>query len=176
MRPLTFKGFLKTYLQDLAGTSTTSLSRLVNLAQSENPRLREPLFLYAHASNQTDRFIKLTKGTPQFKSAAKLACLYTWPELETALEAQDSSIPSGYRKAYNSYRSKRDHNKSNEHTKALMWQRILKLKQEKEVSNYRVYKDLNLNPGNANAFLKHGDTKKLSLPTARKTLAYLESL
>jgi len=176
MRPLTFKGFLKTYLQELAGTPTTSLSRLVDLSRTENPRLREPLFLYACASKQTDRFLTLAKDYPQFKDAAKLARLYNWQELQAALETNGGSIPTGYQKVYDSYRSKRDQHKNEEHTKTLIWQKVLKLKQEKAVSNYRIYKTLNLNPGNANAFLKHGDTTKLSLPTARKTLAYLETL
>lgn len=43
------------------------------------------------------------------------------------------------------------------------------------VSNYRIYTDLKLNPGNLNAWLKHGDSSKVSLYTARKTLQYMEN-
>ena len=35
------------------------------------------------------------------------------------------------------------------------------------------YHDLNLNPGNLNAWLTHQDCSKVSLNTARKTLNYL---
>ena len=53
---------------------------------------------------------------------------------------------------------------------------LTKLQKEKNISNYRIYKDLELNPGNINAYLKHGDPSKLSLATARKTLDYLEAV
>ena len=55
----------------------------------------------------------------------------------------------------------------------MMFQRIAQLQQEKEITNYAVYKALNLNPGNTNAFLKNGDVSKLSLDTVRRILEYV---
>lgn len=54
-----------------------------------------------------------------------------------------------------------------------MCRRISKVKQAKCVTNYRIYKELNLNPGNVNAFLKNENTSKVSLDTARKILAFV---
>ena len=47
--------------------------------------------------------------------------------------------------------------------------------QRRRFSNYRIYTDLHLNPGNLNAWLKHGDCGKVSLKTARSVLRYAES-
>ena len=51
--------------------------------------------------------------------------------------------------------------------------KISEVKEAKSVSNYRIYKTMNLNPGNVNAFLKNEDTSKVSLDTARKILAFV---
>mgnify|MGYP007101856538 CR=1 FL=1 len=65
--------------------------------------------------------------------------------------------------------------------KALIWQFNLKTMQqtpvqvqkEKRCSNYRIYKDLDLNPGNINSWLKDGDGTKVSFHTAERILDYL---
>ena len=54
-----------------------------------------------------------------------------------------------------------------------MYRRISEVKQAKCVTNYRIYKELNLNPGNVNAFLKNEDISKVSLDTARKILTFV---
>ena len=56
-----------------------------------------------------------------------------------------------------------------------MRQKVKRLQEKKGVTTYRIYTDLELNPGNLNAWLKHGDGAKVSLETARITLRYMES-
>ena len=51
--------------------------------------------------------------------------------------------------------------------------RIVELQEEKGITNYRIYKSLNLNPGNVNAFLKNGDVSKMGLNTVRKILEFV---
>jgi hypothetical protein len=92
------------------------------------------------------------------------------------LENNSPNIKYEYQKVYNSYLAEKNKVKNEAHTKQLMRNRILKLKSEKKVSNYKIYTDLKLNPGNMNAFLKKGDTSKISLQTARMTIDYLEQL
>ena len=46
MRKLTFEGFLKQYVTELSGVQTASIHKLANCLH-ENPRLKEPLYLYA---------------------------------------------------------------------------------------------------------------------------------
>ena len=43
-----------------------------------------------------------------------------------------------------------------------MRNKVVKLQKAQGVSNYRLYADLRLNPGNFNAWLKHGDPNKVS--------------
>lgn len=47
MRELTFRGFLAQYVKQLSAEKTNSLYKLAAEAGSSNPRLREPLLLYA---------------------------------------------------------------------------------------------------------------------------------
>ena len=96
-------------------------------------------------------------------------------EMEKQLRAEPSELPEAYGKVWHRYlvynylvykkRGKRD-----EETKELMRQQIVHLQAERGVSNYWLYTSLGLNPGNLNAWLKHGDGKKVSLKTARAVL------
>jgi len=176
MRILTFKGFLKSYVQSLAGTNTTSIRKLAMVAQTQNPRLCHALALYAFADNKIDQLAKATCKDSALNKAVQQLNHYSWLELENALAQDDSHVQAEYQKVYRSYLSVRDRHKSDNHTKSLMHKKITDLKMQKTVSNYRIYTTLGLNPGNANAFLKNADTSKLSLDTARKILAYLTAL
>lgn len=80
-----------------------------------------------------------------------------------------------YRKCWNSYVSVRDKKLHELHTKQLMAKKINTLQQQYGISNYQVYKNLELNPGNINAFLTHADGSKVSLDTARRILNYVRS-
>ena len=59
MRKLTFEGFLKQYVAELSGVQTASIHRLADCL-SENPRLKEPLFLYALAYDKVDLLLRYT--------------------------------------------------------------------------------------------------------------------
>ena len=54
-----------------------------------------------------------------------------------------------------------------------MYKKIFEVKHQKCITNYRIYKELNLNAGNVNSFLKYGNTDKLSVETVRKVLAFI---
>ena len=59
--------------------------------------------------------------------------------------------------------------------KELIHRRVLELQQKKKLTNYRLYTDLRLNPGNVNAWLKHNDSSKMSLDCARQIYKYAKS-
>ena len=172
MRKLSFRGFLARYLQELSGQSSLRLSQLARLAEGENPRLREPLLLYAAVAGAAHALLAALQDD---KLRAEYERLLMLDNLEELLLVDDSRLPKRYCKVYRSYLSVRDRQDADDHTKQLMWQKAKKLQSEKQVSNYRVYTDLQLNPGNANAFLKNGDPSKVSLNTAREVLRYLEA-
>ena len=89
-----------------------------------------------------------------------------------SLEHIDDSL-SEYKTIYENYLNKKNSKENEDKLKALMQKRIVAIQAEKGISNYRIYKTLNLNPGNVNAFLKKGDTGKVGLNTARKMLVYV---
>lgn len=61
MRELTFRGFLTQYVRQLAVEETNSLYKLTAEASSNNPRLREPLFLYAVYTQKEKILLQATK-------------------------------------------------------------------------------------------------------------------
>ena len=175
MRQLTFKGYLRQYVRALSYAKTNGLYRLAHEAATNNPRLREPLLLYALFWNKAEVLLKATKDRKLYLEYTHYLTTYDVYSMEKALINGDSSLPERLTRVYQSYLVARKKVQNENHTKLLMRNRILKLQKEKNVSTYRLFKDLNLNHGNITAFLKHGDCSKLSLDKARSTLSYLEA-
>lgn len=172
MRQLSFQSFLKRTLRDLSMDGNTAVFQLAK-ELPENPRLLEPLCLYAATLKEETRAHLLQKYPVLGNEYAKNSILMAPAnQLEAKLEAMEDS-GNTYRKLWNSYVSVRDRQEADNHTKLLIHTRIRKLQQDKGISNYRVYTDLHLNPGNLNAFLTRRNCDKVSLNTARLVLQYL---
>ena len=92
--------------------------------------------------------------------------------LETFLLSGDLSE---YKTIYDNFVYMRDRNHKEDSIKALMHAKIVERQSQKGITNYRVYKALNLNPGNINAYLKNCDTSKVSLDTVRNVLAFVNA-
>lgn len=175
MRGLTFEGYLRSYVQHLAGQSTLSLSKLTNLAVSE-PRLVEPLLLWAVVSGRADRLSHLLAGSEdRLEELSALAALERDGELESALAADDSPLPPEYAKVWHSYLVRRDATTRDAQLKLAARKRALALEADKNVTRYRMAKDLGLNPGNLHAFLTQGNVSKLSLDRAYELVRYLDA-
>ena len=174
MRQLTFEGFLSRYLATLSNSGEKSVRKLSREAANGNPRLREPLMLYALMSQKTDLLMSEIKNDKLAAEYRYIAKQYDKKNIKPALENGDEKLPPEYLKVWRSYVSERDRFRADTNTKELMRKRILLMQKQKNVSNYRVYTDLSLNPGNVNAWLKHGDGRKVSLDIARRILRYLE--
>lgn len=175
MRELTFRGFLAQYVRQLSEQETNSLFKLAAQAGSSNPRLREPLFLYAVYSQKQDVLLQATKEPELYTEYHRLVSLYTADEMTQLLEQVSPLLPAEYHKVWRSYQSRKNRGQADDHTKELMRQKVKRLQEKYSVTNYRIYTDLKLNPGNLNAWLKHGDSDKVSLETARRTLRYVEA-
>jgi hypothetical protein len=176
LRKLTFIGFLKQYIRSLSFSETGSLYKLAEEASSDNPRLCEPLFLYALFSGKEKILLSAVKSTELRDEYSSLLELYDKQKMEQELMREDSVLPERYAKVYRSYLCVRNQQRNDAHTKSLMRDRILRLQNEKNVSNYRLYTDLRVNPGNMNAYIKHGDCSKISLKTARNAIDYMEHI
>lgn len=174
MRELTFAGFLKNYVRELSLSGSTGLYALAREAARNNPRLREPLLLYALFTGQEQTLMKATQDSALNRQFKDFMLQYDRQELESLLEAHPASLPLPYQKVWDSYQYCKNKGKVADETKALMRQRILELQKVYHITNYRLYTDLNLNPGNLNAWLKHGTNDKISLNNARKVLQYLQ--
>jgi len=176
MRHLSFLGFLKRYIRLISLTGTNSLYKLAKEAVEENPRLREPLLLYAKFTNKTDVLLRATKSYALYSEYTNLANTYDKEGFERALQDSSSTLPEEYKKVWRSYLSKKNRLQNDNHTKELIRNKVVKLQAAKGVSNYRLYVNLDLNPGNLNFWLKNGDPNKVSLDTARRTMYYLENI
>ena len=176
MRSPTFIGFLKRYVRTLSLANTCGLYKLASEAASSNPRLREPLLLFALFSGKEKMLLAATQSPELRREYSELLGQFGLQEMEQALINNDPRLPDGYGKVYRSYLRVKNRNKNDAHTKSLMRNRIIRLQREKNISNYRLYTDLRINHGNMNAFLKHGDCSKVSLATARRAVAYMQQL
>ena len=174
MRKLTFEGFLKQYVAELAGVQTASVHKLADCL-NENPRLKEPLFLYALVYDKVDLLLRYTANSTVAAEYEQLSKCYSLKQMLLLLEKQSPELPEGYLKIWRSYCSVRDAVLADNNTKELIHRRVLELQQKKKLTNYRLYTDLKLNPGNVNAWLKHNDSSKMSLDCARQIYKYAKS-
>lgn len=174
MRELTFRGFLTQYVKQLSAQETNSLYKLAAEASSNNPRLREPLFLYAVYSQKQAVLLQATKEPELRMEYHRLSSLYTAEGMTELFEQASPLLSAEYHKVWKSYQSRKNRGRADDHTKELMRQKVKRLQAKNGVTNYRIYTDLKLNPGNLNAWLKHGDGDKVSLETARMAVRYVE--
>ena len=174
MRKLTFEGFLKQYVAELSGTQTASVHKLADCLR-ENPRLKEPLYLYALAFDKVNLLLRYTKDPVCLAEYERLSNRYSREQVLALLQNQSAELSEGYLKVWRSYCSVRDAALADNDTKELIHRRVVEIQQKKHLTNYRIYADLKLNPGNVNAWLKHNDSSKMSLDCARQIYKYAKS-
>lgn len=163
MRELSFKGYLEQQLCELSDYNGKSLYKFAKIAE-RNARLKDVLCLYLHFYVSEKLTSQLTK---------KFVYLSDCKSLTAQTSEQLAQTQSGYKTIYENYLNRKNSKQNNDKLKALMQKRIVELKKEKGITNYRIYKTLSLNSGNVNTFLKKGDVSKVSLDTARRILAYV---
>jgi len=151
---LTYKGFLKRYVREISGLSTNNIDTLAYVACKELPRLRYPLYAYAKEHGKLD---KLNRVLSQLNYE-----LSTLTENEAWEKAKLMDV-------YNYHKNKRE---NESRVKGLVHSKIIHLQTEKGISNYRISKDLGLNSGNVNVFIKNGN--KLALITVEQIFEYLK--
>lgn len=171
MRTLTFKGFLAQYVKKLSNTNSLDLQKLAAEAVHENYRLQAPLVLYAVVHEKRDLLNDFLQEKNSMKEMLGTLSLLSADSVEQQLRS--GNLPEAYQKVWNSFLVARDAPKRDEALKAAMRKKVLRLQKEKKCSNYRVYTDLKLNPGNINSWLKTGDCTKVSYHTAERVVNYV---
>ncbi len=171
MRKLTLKGFLAQYVKKLSKSDTLDMKKLANEASSGNVRLRAPLVLYTVATGKETLLLTCLQELGARSDMADDLARFSGNDMEAMLE--NGNVPDEYLKVWNSYLVARDAPARDEALKAEMRKKVLRLQQEADCSNYRIYTDLNLNPGNINSWLKNGDSAKVSYRTAERVMDYV---
>lgn len=176
MRRLTFKGFLQSYVRALSGEHTLSLRKLAALSEAE-PRLVAPLLLWAVVTDRAERLDDLLEGRPTLRQELRsLMRLESNGRLQAELSASDSDLRPEYLKVWSSYVARRDAMKRDKDLRLEVRKRVLNLEAQKNVTRYRMAKDLGLNPGNLHAYLSQGNPTKLSLDRVSDLVRYLEAV
>lgn len=167
MRQLTLLGFLSEYVKSLSECNSLNIHKLINEVYGGNYRLREPLFLYCHYSSKSEILLKYLNDTDNKEYIFIVTLLKN---------NQTDDLPSDFIKVLNSYRRKVGMKDNDDNIKMLMLDKIIKLKYQKNVTNYRIYTDLSINAGNFNDFVKNRKLSRLSLDKSREVYNYLQSL
>ena len=162
MRELSFKEYLQQQLCELSNYDSKSLYKFARLAES-NARLKNTLCLYLNYYVSE----KLKKQLCKKYSYLKEEC-----DRLNGVAVEDLAL-SEHKTIYENYLNYKNRKQNEDKIKLLMQRRIVEVQEEKGITNYRIYKALNLNPGNVNAFLRNGDTGKVGLDTVRRMLAYV---
>lgn len=85
MRKLTFEGFLKQYVAELSGVQTASVHKLAD-CMAENPRLKEPLLLYALTFDKVDLLLRYTATSAVAAEYEQLSNRYSLAQMLLLLE------------------------------------------------------------------------------------------
>lgn len=164
MRNLTIETYLKQQLLDISSSDSISIKKLVKESR-KNARIFDYLVMYCFYTGKEKLLIKyLNKKEKILLSAMDY----------NNLLSDKYKDKYSFNKIMESYTNRINENKNENIIKANIRLRIIEMQKKKKVSNYYIYKNLNLNPGNTNSFLKNGDTKKLSLKDVNSVFDLLE--
>lgn len=169
MRKLTLEGYLKRQLIEMSGENTTSLYKFSRLSVN-NVRLEDVLCLYIALFVDDKLKVQLIKAFPNINNKCKLLTSLN----ETNIcEYLDSKKLSSFHTIYKNYIYECNKKINEKNIQKVMREKISRIQKEKHISNYCIYKNLNLNPGNVNYFLHNNDDSKVSLSTARRILEFV---
>lgn len=176
MRRPTFKRWIAKEIQYLSGVDSLDLVRLASLAQGTCPRIIEPLLLYAMESSKEQRLLGLIwRSDIKASYKSSLVALEECGSLQ-ALALGDRyprGLPREYTKYFSSYRAAYYKPETDAASKRMRWKQSRELQLKKGVHTSEIYTELKLNPGNVNAYMKHGAVEKVSLQHATEIMRFL---
>ena len=176
MKLKTFKGFLVDYVKDMNPERSLSLFKNEKCVLNDKRLLNVFSFYVLFNSNVEKTLLSKKEKLPElykmYKSYKKKYKGLTYKNLSEKVAKLDEF--DELKQLHNSYKSLVV-NKS-QLLKKMYHQKIIKIKQEKSISNYRIYTDLKLNHGNTNDYLKNEKYEKLSLNNVKSILKYVASV
>ena len=147
MRALTFKGYLLSQLQELSGVGGTSLYSFSKLAEN-NIRLKDALCLYLMMFTDKNLKNKLLKKYDYLNDGCETLSGITDNNVEKYVSKKELSE---YKTIDDNYLYRLDKHNNETKIKNLMYKKICEVKQQKCITNYRIYNELNLNAVNVNS-------------------------
>lgn len=156
MRKKSFKTYIKQYLKKVSLHRSTDI-KICCEELEENPRLMEILFIYVSIYGK-ERKLQMFLPDSYKQNYLYFSICFQSENLEEQLEKlvkKELLINDplySYMKVYKSFLSDRDKNENKYKIKLENRESILELKQELKISDYRLCKDLNIDPGNFHAF------------------------
>ena len=101
MRKLSFEVFLKRYVVELSGAQTTNVHKLADCL-CENPRMKEPMFLYALTFDKVNLRLRYTMNSNVAAEYNQLSNRYSSVKMLSLLENLSPELPEGYLKVWRS--------------------------------------------------------------------------
>ena len=175
MRRPRLSRWLKKEVMHLAGLESFSLRKAAAVAQDGCPRAAAPLLLFALCSGRTERLLDYVWRDDVRVSFEAVATMLEGKDIESIAIAggRIEELPREYAKHLDSYHACYHASETKAESKKLRWERSRMLLLQKGVPVAQISRDLGLNQGNLNAYLKHGDVSKLSLANADAVMRYL---
>lgn len=169
MRQISLGGFLDKYIRELSGYDRIDIAKMAAEADSSNPRLKEPLVVYASLKRPPETVKKLFQSTSLLEDYQK-----HFPPQDYS-EAFFESLPPNYQKLYRSYLAVKNQKANEKELKELYRKKILKLKASSGITDYRLCKTFSLNHGNLHSFLYQGRIENISLAKTRQIYEYVSN-
>ena len=171
MRALTFKGFLTQYVKELSKANTLSLKTLAREAETDNYRLVAPLVLYALATEKSASLLRSLGDSAAADELRRVIQAFNEAGAERLLSS--GKAPGEYMKVWDAFMVAKNAPERDKALKEAIRKKVLQMMQNGNCTNYRIYTDLKLNPGNVNSWLKNGDSSKVSYRNAERIMHYV---
>lgn len=175
MKTKTFMSFLRKYAKDMNPEQSLSLFKNEKYVKSDTRLLNVYSFYVFFDQDVRDTLLqKKDKLQKLYKKYEEYNSKYDGVDLNN-LEQKVKSLDSfdELNQLYTSYKNLVVN--KNIVQKNLYHKIIMQTIKEKNISNYRIYTDLNLNQGNTNDYLRNKRFEKLSIDNIKKIANYVAS-
>ena len=171
MEALTFNGFVTQYLKELSQTNTLNLKTLAREAEDGNYRLAAPLVLYALMTEKAASLHRKLGSSATADEMRRDMQDFCGTDIEQMLSS--GKVPRDYLKVWEAFLVAKKAPERDKALKEAIRKKVLQSMQASNCTNYRIYTDLKLNPGNVNSWLKNGDSSKVSYKNAERIMNYV---
>ena len=166
MRQQTLPNYLRKYIIELTGVERFQLNKLAPAAE-KSARLRAPFLLYLVSAKEPDQIRGLLGEIALAEYESTLANIK-----DPIAEAR--SLPLVYQRILAGYTRLSEAHKAENESKRLIAKRIAQRREGLGLSDYRICRELQINPGNFNSFFYHGNDNALSLDKVKLIYRFVE--